>query len=251
MKKLFVILAAILFSAMVSCSGGGSGEGDYTSPVNSAAGLYKGTTTTGRNIYGLILNEGTYYFIYSASNYSTETEGVLQGESSTYANDLSSEDAMDLNIAGSGVKKGKVTISYKPKVSAYGMMRLYENDVYTFTLSYDSNYEKKPLLSAIAGTFNGWAAFSQGKENVELNISSTGAITVNSASGCTINASATPHSKGNLYDVSISFGGSPCHFENQTMTGIAYYDSAYKRMWIVAPDSDRTDGILFEVDKQQ
>jgi hypothetical protein len=31
MKKLFVILAAILFSAMVSCSGGGSGEGDYTS----------------------------------------------------------------------------------------------------------------------------------------------------------------------------------------------------------------------------
>ena len=68
MKKKFVLLAAMLLSAMISCSGGGSDSGDNSSAGNTAAGLYKGTTSTGRNIYGLILNDGSFYFIYSALN---------------------------------------------------------------------------------------------------------------------------------------------------------------------------------------
>jgi hypothetical protein len=250
MKKLYAILAAILLLAMISCSGGGDDSSDNSSSGNSAEGLYKGTTNTGRNIYGLILSDGTYYFIYSALNYSDETAGALQGESSRFAENLTSDDAMDLNIEGSGVLKGKLTINYKPKESAYGMMRLFENEVYTFTATYDSDYEKKPSLSDITGTFSGWVAFSQGKENATLTVSSTGAVTAIGDSGCAATGSITTHSKGNVYDISISFGGAPCHYTNQTMTGIGYYDSEYNRMWIVAPNGDRTDGILFEIDKQ-
>jgi hypothetical protein len=251
-KKWFVILAAmlLLLSAMISCGSGGGGGGDNSSSSNSAEGLYKGTTNTGRNIYGLILSDGTYYFIYSGLNYSGETGGVLQGGSSSFGENLTSDDAMDLNIEGAGIVKGKVTITYTPKESAYGMMRLYDNDVYTFTTTYDSDYENKPSLSAIAGTFSGWVAFSQGKENATWTVSSTGAITANGESGCTATGSAKTHSRGNVYDVSISFGGVPCHFANQTMTGIGYYDPEYNRMWITAPNGDRTDGILFEGDKQ-
>ncbi len=250
MKKLYAILAVILLSVMISCSGGDDGGGDNSSSGKSAEGLYKGTTNTGRNIYGLILSDGTYYFIYSALNYSNETAGALQGESSSFADNLTSDDAMDLNINGAGVSKGKLTINYKPKESAYGMMMLYTNDFYTFTVAYDSDYEKKPSLSEITGSFSGWFAFSQGKENATLTISSTGAITAICDGGCTATGSLTTHSEGNVYDFTISFGGTPCHFAHQTMTGISYYDSEYNRMWIIVPNGDRTDGILFEGDKQ-
>ena len=237
MKKIFLISVLTLLSMMISCSGGGDDGGDNYSSGKSAAGLYKGTTNTGRNIYGLILEDGSYFFIYSASNYSNETAGALQGVSSNFDENLTSDDAMDLNIEGSGVTKGKLTITYDPKESIYGMMRLYSNDVYTFTATYDSDYEKNPLLSDIAGAFSGWLAFSQGRENATLTFSSTGAITVTG-------------NGGNVYDFFISFGGAPCHFANQTMTGIAYYDLEYNRMWIVAPSDDQTDGILFEGNKQ-
>jgi hypothetical protein len=250
MKKIFVIMAIIMLSAMISCSGGGGDDGSNSSSVGSAAGLYQGTTSTGRNIYGLILNDGTFYFIYAGFYYSGETEGVLMGTSSKISDNLRSNDAMDLNIAGAGTEKGKLIISYISKESAYGVMIVSESNVYTFTVTYDTDYEKTPSLSEITGTFNGWVAFSQGKENATLTISSTGAITANSASGCAVTGSATPYSKGNLYNVSLSFGGAPCHFENQTMTGIGYYDSEYKRIWVVAPNNDRTDGIMFEGDKQ-
>jgi len=57
--------------------------------------------------------------------------------------------------------------------------------------------------------------------------------------------SATPRASGNAYNLSITFGGAPCYFENQTMSGIGYFDATSKRLWAATPNASRTEGILF------
>ncbi|MCB1889673.1 MAG: hypothetical protein KDH20_18845 [Rhodocyclaceae bacterium] len=54
-----------------------------------------------------------------------------------------------------------------------------------------------------------------------------------------------PRSTGNIFTFIVSFSGSPCLFAFQSLTGIAYYDSASSRLYAAAPNGSRTDGVLF------
>jgi hypothetical protein len=53
-----------------------------------------------------------------------------------------------------------------------------------------------------------------------ITISSTGSVT-GSSSGCSFTGTVvTDSSKKNFYDVSLTFGGSPCALPNQTANGV-------------------------------
>jgi hypothetical protein len=54
-----------------------------------------------------------------------------------------------------------------------------------------------------------------------------------------------PRARGNAFNVSLTFGGAPCLFANQTLTGIAYFDATTRVVYAAAPNANRTDGVLF------
>jgi hypothetical protein len=65
----------------------------------------------------------------------------------------------------------------------------------------------------------------RGLEAVTVSISSLGAITGMDAGGCGFAGAATIHVKGNVYDVSVTFGGGHCSNGTSVVTGIAYYNA--------------------------
>ena len=84
-----------------------------------------------------------------------------------------------------------------------------------------------------------------GTESAVVLITSAGAISGNGASGCQFTGTATPHAKGNVYDLSVTFGGGVCSNGRSTVNGIGYFDSTPKRLYGVALNSSRSNGFIF------
>jgi hypothetical protein len=240
-KNLLALAAASVFFS-------GCGGGDSIPPsvaASSAEGLYSGTTTTGRNVTGLVLDDGTYYVLYSPVGSSTAIAGVVQGTGTSNAGTFSSGNTRDFNLEGLGVLSATVSASYVAGQSLNGTVSYSVGGTTSFSSTYNADYETVPSLAAIAGTFTGQVASSAGAENATVTISSAGAISGSGASGCAVSGSASPRARGNVFNASLTFGGAPCLFANQTLSGIAYFDSTARRLYAAAPNSGRTDGVLF------
>lgn len=239
---------ALLSVAMLTLAACGGGDGDSPPPATSetAEGLWIGTTNTNRSVTGVLLDDGTYYVLYSRVNNPSVIGGVVQGHGTSINGSFSSSDARDFNIEGLGVLPATISASYVARQSFNGVV-MYPSDAVSFTTTYDSQYDLTPSLATLAGTFTGQVAFSLGVEDATVTISNTGAISGAGASGCTFTGTAAPRTSGNVFNMSITFGGAPCFFAGQTLTGIAYYDPdpTDKRLYAAAPNATRTDGVLF------
>jgi hypothetical protein len=88
-------------------------------------------------------------------------------------------------------------------------------------------------------------AFSEGSEAATANIDASGALTATGQSGCRVTGSVAPRAHGNVYNLSISFGATPCLHAGETFNGIAYVDAETHRLYAAAPDAARDDGVLF------
>jgi hypothetical protein len=239
-------LSGAVFSLLlvVGCGGGG-GDSDAQVAATSAEGLYSGTTSTGRNIIGVVLDNGTYYVLYSTVGSATTIAGVVQGTGTSDAGSFSSSNARDFYIEGSDVFAATVSAIYVEKQSLNGTVSYSSGGSTSFTSTYNADYETVPSLAALAGTFSGQVASSEGTENATVTVSAAGAISGLGSSGCAVSGSASPRTRGNVFNLSLTFGGAPCLFANQTLTGIAYFDGATKRLYGAAPNAGRTDGVLF------
>ena len=242
-KKLLALAAA---SLLIAGCGGGGGDSDQQQPAaTSAEGLYTGLTSTGRNITGLVLDDGTYYVLYSPVGNSTAIAGVVQGTGTSSAGTFSSSNARDFNLEGLGVLAATVSASYVAKQSFNGTVAYGAAGNTSFSSTYDVGYEAAPSLAALAGTFTGQVASSAGNENAAVTISVGGAISGSGASGCSLSGSVAPRARGNAFNVSLTFGGAPCLFANQTLIGIAYFNATTKVLYSALPNANRTDGVLF------
>ena len=108
---------------------------------------------------------------------------------------------------------------------------------------YDVTFEESPLLSDLAGAYSGQAVSSSGVQTVDLTVTSAGAV-AGTVAGCQFTGLAAPRSDANAFDLSVTFGGAPCLFANQTLTGLAYYNPLTRQMIALAPNAGRTDGFL-------
>lgn len=242
----FMLSAFLLLTA---CGGGSDSNNDNnvspTTPDIISEGLWVGSTFTNRNIVGLVLDDGSYYFLYSAVGNSSLISGVIQGASSMNGDSFTSSNAKDFNLEGLGVLSSTISGTVATKQSFDGTVTYSDNSTSSFTTSYDSNYELSPSLLDLAGTFSGSAASSAGVENADIVIAEDGSITGMGASGCQLTGQLNTRDNGNVYNSSITFGGSPCLFANETLTGIAYYDIQDSVLYVVAPNTERTDGVIF------
>lgn len=235
--------------ALAGCGGGGGGGGGSgaAAPVTNspAEGLWLGSTGDGRAITGLVFENGLYYILYSLVGDTGTIAGVVQGNGSTSGANFSSGNARDFNLEGSGVLVATVAGTVAAQSTFAGTVTYGPGLTNTFAATYDSDYELTPSLSTVAGTYGGEVAFSLGVEPATITIAANGALSGTGDSGCTVSGSISPRARGNAYNVSITFGGAPCHFANQTLAGIGYYEATGQRFFSATPNAARTDGILF------
>ena len=196
-------VSLVVAVAMTACGGGGGslGGGGTVPASGTAEGLWKGTTNTNRTIAGVVLDDGTYWFIYSSVGNSAVVAGAVQGNGTSSGGAFSSSNGKDFNLEGLGVNNFTLAGSYTAKSSLGGTLTYAPSSTSTFTSTYNSNYELTPSLATIAGTYSGSAATSGGTESAVFTINGAGAISGSGASGCTFTGTASPRTKGNVYNL--------------------------------------------------
>jgi len=243
-----VVAAAVsLVLAIPGCGGGGGGgdSGPSQSPADeNPEGLWIGSTNTNRTVGGVVLDDGTYWVIYSQEGNSNVIAGALQGRFSTNGNTVSSSNGRDFNFEGLGVNDFTSSGTVAEKQSLDGTVT-YDGGLEVFvSAEYSSDYELAPSLATIAGSYSGSSVASGGVEFTTATISPGGGVSGSSASGCTFSGSVAPKSRGNVYDLSVTFNGGTCANGTATVTGVAFYDAANSQLISMALNSSRTNGFL-------
>jgi len=244
-RLLSIFLLAVSLSA---CSDGG-GDNPASPPsasATSAEGLWNGTTNSGRSVAGLVLNDGTYWFLYTLIGNPSVVAGVVQGNSSSQNGLITSSNTKDFNLEGLGILNASINGSYVMKQSLNGTIVIANNGGQsTFTTTYDTDYDIVPNAAILAGTYTGSTATNGGVETVTVTVSAAGSISGSSLGGCAFTGSSAPRTSGNAYDVSVTFAGGVCSNGTNTVNGVAFFDAATKKLYSAALNSTRTNGFVF------
>ncbi|GJH15004.1 hypothetical protein CBA19CS22_00700 [Caballeronia novacaledonica] len=250
MKKT-AISGAIVSFILAACGGDGGGGGGNVGTsaaaapaptVNEAQGIYTGKDSSNDQIIGVILDSGAYYFVYV--NSSTRAVGLVQGTSTVSGGTFKSTDAKNFYIGQNTVLNETVSANYTAKSNIAGTISPASGGGVTTTFygTYYSIYDQAPSLSSIAGTYTGAGGSVKGSEAVTVTLSADGSISGRGPSGCTFTGTASPHSGKNVYDATITFGGSNCLYPGRSLTGMLTV--AENQLFAAAPLADRSDAFI-------
>lgn len=243
--SLIEVFAMSWILALAACGGGGGDDGAAPAPpAPSAEGLWIGTTSTSRSVTGIVLDNGTYWILFSVPNVSGLIDGIVQGTGTSLNGSFSSSDGIDFGLEGQGINNVTLSASYTAKQSFNGSVTYSNlNQAFTFTSSYDAQYDQTPSVSAIAGTYIGIASVAGSDEFTTIVVSPPGVIV--GISGCKVLGTVVPRAKGNLYDLSVDFVGGACSNGASAVTGIVYFDASAKRLYLAALNNSRSNGLIF------
>lgn len=251
------VLGLLLLVGLSACSGGGDTPvpAPTTSSAATAEGFWVGATNSNpsRTVTGVVLEDGVYWFLYSVAGNSSIVAGVVQGDSNSQNGVLNSSNATDFSIERTPlILNSTVDGSYTMKQNLSGTISYSNpNTQNTLTTTYDSNYELAPDITAIAGTYTGPVSLN---ETVEVTVSPNGDITGHSISGppatqCTFIGAFKPRTHGNVFDVTITFGGQAlCSNGNGTVNGVGFFQAG--KLYSAALNDAKTNGVVFIGTKQ-
>ena len=234
--------------ALAACGGsGGNGGAAPAPPVPSAEGLWIGSTSTSRTVTGIVLDNDTYWILYSFPSVGSVIAGVVQGTGISLNGSFSSSDGVDFNPVEQGINNATLSASYMAKQSFNGSVTNPNlNQTFTFTSSYNTDYDQTPSVSAIAGTYIGLASVTGSNELTTIVVSSLGVVAGTGTGGCRFVGTVVPRAKGNLYDLSVDISGvGACASGPGTVKGIGYFDASAKRLYLAALNKSRSDGLIF------
>jgi hypothetical protein len=216
-----------------------------------AQGVYVGNTSTGLAFDGIILPNDQFYAIYGNQVGNVfYVCGLATGQGASASGKYTAtENDFDYCAGGLSIFSGSVSGTYTPGVSLSGTLS--ENgtsESFSGTAPSSSlfNYNTAASLSQISGPWNG--TLTDG-ETSSFVVNSSGSASGVSSSGCAYSAQITPDSSNkNFFDVSLTFGGSPCSLPNQSATGIAVnylLSDGVTNQLIAAVHSGSSFGIVF------
>jgi len=220
MFKNVLILCAVSF-VLVGCGtnyggNGGGGGGNY---AGQAQGVYSGTSSNGYSFSTIVLPNDKFYAIYgTASGNSLLLYGLVTGQGTSGSGTYTAS-VTDFFYTGA-TNSGSISASYVAATSLNGSIT--ENGTaITFTGTSEPassfTYNTSASLSAITGT---WTGTLLDGTTTTVTINSNGSVS-GSSSGCSFSGTvAADSSNKNFFDVSLTFGPSPCLLPNQTSTGI-------------------------------
>jgi len=236
--------------APVAC-GGGYGESDVSSlpqpPATSAEGRWTGTTSIGRAVAGLVLDDGSYWLFYTARGNPHILAGLVQGTGTSHSGSFGSSNTRDFNLEGAGIRAATMRGNYVPNKSFDGTIAYVTGDTESFRSTYDENSKSAPNLNLVAGTYSGIRADNH---TVTVTVDSAGTLSGHASDGCTVAGTLSPRAKGNVFHTSMTLEGGACGTGTETVTGVGLYDAATNRLYSAALISARTTSYLFLGTKQ-
>ena len=231
--------------APIAC-GGGYGERDVSSlplsTATSAEGRWTGSTSTGRTVAGLVLEDGSYWLFYSARDNPNILTGLVQGTGTSHSGSFGSSNTRDFNVEGTGIRTATMRGSYVPSKSFQGTIAYFNGETESFTSTHDGDSESAPNLTQLTGTYVGLRADDQ---TVTVTVNSAGTLSGHSSDGCTVTGTLSPRPKGSVFHTSVTFRGGACRQGTETVTGVAFYDAVTHRLYSAALNSARTTSFLF------
>ena len=221
-----VLIACAVSLVLAGCGGGGSsmssggaGTGGGGNTSGQAQGVYSGITSNGYSFDTIVLPNDKIYAIYGTTSGNVLLLfGLISGQGTSGSGSYTAS-VSDFFYTGA-TNSGSLTASYVPGSSLNGTLT--ENGTaITFTgasLPASSfNYNTPASLSAISGTWTGTLLDGM---TTTVTINSNGTVS-GSSSGCSFSGTvAADSSNKNFFDVSLTFGGSPCALPNQTVSGV-------------------------------
>ena len=211
-------LSALL--VLAACGGGGGGGGSTSVVTSPMQGVFQGTTTNGKTIDALILEDGSFWDIYGIpSGNALTVQGVAVGSSTANNgnftlsfNDFYTPGNTAVSGTGSGTYSGTNLVGTLIENGVTGTFNL------TAPVTTNYNYNVAATIATVAGS---WSGSLLDGETATVNITLSGTLTGTSSLGCAVTGTVTPRPSGkNVFNVSVTFGASPCVLPNQTSTGI-------------------------------
>jgi hypothetical protein len=213
--------------------------------LNAAEGLWSGRSDKGHFLRGLVLDDGRYWIMYSPANSSAfkYVDGVIFGAGNGSNDSFTSVSAKDINFSGLGVNIGTISANYQSGKAFNGSINYSFGTNVSFSSSYDVSYEKTADLAALAGIYPSSVVWTG--EAATLTIDSKGQFTGVGSKGCQLSGNLKVASKGNVFDLSVSYAGNSCPYANTTAAGIAYFDAASKQLFAAAFNATQSHGLVF------
>jgi len=231
--------------------GGGYRESDVSSlphpAATSAEGRWTGTTSTGRTVAGLVLEDGSYWVFYTARDNSHTLAGLVQGTGTSHSGSFGSSNTRDFNLEGAGIRVATMHGSYVPNKSFDGTIAYVTGETESFTSTSGVDSESAPNLTQVAGTYVGLRADNH---TVTVTVESAGTLSGDSTDGCTVAGTLSPRAKGTVFQTSMTLEGGACGTGTKTVTGVALYHAATHRLYSAALNPARTSSFIFLGTKQ-
>lgn len=242
---------------LAGCGGGGSSSSNSSNNTSQqptpgqAQGVYSGTSSTGSSFSSIVLPNDKFYAIYgSVSGNLFLISGFIFGQG-TSNNGTYTASVTDINSAAA-TATGSITATYTQGSSISGKLTESSTTI-TFTGSPNPSssykYNQAATLSEIAGTWSGDALDGL---SVTVTINSDGTFSGSDSAGCSFSGTISADSSGkNFFDVSVTFGASPCALPNQSASGIAadYLLSDGVTRQLIAGVTSGSLGTVFAADK--
>ena len=259
-----VLLSLIFTGLLAGCSSGGGGDDAPAAAITgSAEGFWTGTTGDGRTVMGAVLDDDTYWFVYSLPGQPSEMAGMFQGHGLSRNGAFTSSDGVDFNVHALDPGSGgwaSVTGSYMPQQTLNGRLAYFDQfgspaGTATFTSTYLPAYEEAPDLAQIVGAYTGLGSVgSSPNPGTMMFITPSGDVCFAARvlvdfSRCQVTdyiGTISPRTQGNLYDMVLIHKHGPrislnpdVYLETTIYTGVAIFDSATNRLHGLAVDPDR------------
>jgi hypothetical protein len=244
LRQAIILLGIAIALSAEGCGGQNSDQASAPAPANAAEGLWAGTTNTNRTLTVAVLDDGTYYFFYSAAANPNQIAGVIQGTGTSNNGSFTSSNAKDFGI-GVAMRDATISADIAARQFLNGSITYSGADTVTFTSSYNTAYETAPTVASLAGVYTGQVGSSGGVQAATVTSAADGTFTGIEQSGCTFTGTVTARTRGNVFDQSMTFGGAPCFFAGSTFQGIVYFDIPTRRLYAAASNSPRTDAAIF------
>lgn len=257
------LCAVLLLSGCGSdSSSGGDAPGATVPPPTTTApagvqGSWRGNinspTPASRLLEAVVLDDGTLWIAYSSANDPAQTDalinaaGLIKGQGTpdeaggvfnvTNARQLSLEDNKRTGV--------DVTTSFVTGSSLNGSITRDEGPVTTllpspaeFTSLYRTAYNNNLTLAHLTGTYQGSVTTGTGKRSATMAIDAEGDLTGSDNRGCTLTGKATPRSRGNVFDLTLTWGTEGgCGTDAGTaLAGIVSLEA--NRVGVMATDTD-------------
>lgn len=231
-------LVTVLSASALLLSACGGGGGDST--VNTAEGLWQGTSSSGAKVTVVVLENGEAWGGATDGNSVVSALAGTASGNGTSFNASGSEFYFSSNTVSSGSYSG--TVSQRQRIQATN-----PSTGNTIDLAYSASYDQPVTASDIAGsyTLSGRTA-KYSITNLPVSIAADGSFTVFDR-GCTTKGSATPRSASkSIVNVTATETGTCVLGDGVSLSGIAYLDKTTtpNTLYIIALNSAKSDGLV-------